>query len=60
MAERSHPFRVVCRNEDVTVGSTLTFTDGAEGIVTSIRSVKFLTSTTIEVIGRAKPKEKTE
>lgn len=49
-----HPFRIICSNEDVVVGGILKFTDGSEGKVTSIRSVKFISMTTVEVIGRAK------
>lgn len=54
MKSEIHVFRKLCSNEDVAVGSTLHFADGSEGIVTSIKSVKFITMNTIEVIGRAK------
>lgn len=49
-----HSFRRLCSNEDVAVGTTLQFANGDEGTVTSIRSVKFITMSKIEVIGRAK------
>ncbi len=54
MTGEIHPFRVLCSNEDVVVGGILKFTDGSEGKVTSIRSVKFISMSTVEVVGRAK------
>ncbi|SDY43402.1 hypothetical protein [Bacillus sp. 166amftsu] len=54
MKSETHVFIKLCSNEDVAVGSTLQFADGSEGVITSIRSIKFITMHTIEVIGRAK------
>ncbi|PFZ08428.1 hypothetical protein COL60_16510 [Bacillus pseudomycoides] len=54
MKSETHVFRKLCSNEDVAVGSTLQFSDGSEGVITSIKSVKFINMHTIEVIGRAK------
>lgn len=47
-------FWKICSNEDVSVGTIMKFANGDEGKITSIRSVKFLTMSTVEVIGRAK------
>ncbi|UGO47607.1 hypothetical protein MCCARTNEY_19 [Bacillus phage vB_BanH_McCartney] len=54
MKNEIHPFRKLCSNQDVVVGDVLTFANGDEGKVTSIRSVKFITMNTVEVVGRAK------
>ncbi|EOQ15401.1 hypothetical protein KQ3_05870 [Bacillus cereus B5-2] len=51
-----HPFRtfVSVDAESISVGSKVKFFDNKEGIVTSIKSVKFLTVTKVEIIGRAR------
>ncbi|MCU5414695.1 hypothetical protein OCE50_27915 [Bacillus wiedmannii] len=54
MKSEIHPLRIIVSNEDVAVGNKVKFSDGAEGTVTSIRSIKFISMTKVEVIGRAK------
>ncbi|HDX9704385.1 TPA: hypothetical protein ROY17_002023 [Bacillus thuringiensis] len=54
MKPEIHPFRMVISNTDIVVGNKVRFSDGEEGVITSIRSVKFISMTQIEVIGRAK------
>ncbi|HFJ9461200.1 TPA: hypothetical protein ACGW7V_000260 [Bacillus cereus] len=54
MKSEIHPFRMIVSAVDIVVGNKVKFSDGQEGTVTSIRSVKFISMTQVEIIGRAK------
>ena len=55
-----YPFKIIVRNEDIAVGEKIFAPNGRKGIVTSIKSVKFISMTEIEVTGRAKLQNSTK
>lgn len=55
---KSIPFRIVTSPKDVFEGMELMFDDHSTGIITKIKSVKFISNTRMEVIGLSKPTDK--
>ncbi|NIA59453.1 hypothetical protein G5716_14100 [Bacillus pacificus] len=55
-----YPFKIIVRNEDITVGEKIFAPNGRAGIITSIKSVKFISMTEIEITGRAKLQNQTK
>ncbi|MDA2112769.1 hypothetical protein P4H06_34030 [Bacillus cereus] len=51
-----YPFKIIVRNEAISVGEKIFAPNGREGIVISIESVKLISMNEIEVVGRAKLK----